>query len=595
MEIPFNSWTQNNSRGEIPPIIIDEKQRYAALQRYGVLDSPASAVFDCITTAASAACDAPMALITLLDTKRQWFLSRVGLELTETPRDISFCTHAIKKPKELTEIADMEKDQRFRNNPFVVGDLKVRFYAGKPLCTPDGYALGTLCVMGNKPKSLTPIQRDTLEHMANLVMLLLEDRISSPISVIGRAVEENLPNGVVMTNARDPDNPITFCNKGFEDLTGYTLPEILGKNCRFLQGASTDPDKVAMIQRAVKNKEAFTTVIKNYRKDGSDFWNELTLSPVADGAGELSCYLGFQYDVTARIKAQEALESSHEGLRKSVDLHSEVSDKLASANAALQKEMTQRISTELQSLKLQNDLLHTGRLTTMGEMATGLAHELNQPLLAISQSADTAILVAKENNDCDAELLECLNDIQLQTQRAGEIIRALRQFISRDASNRCEVDINELARQSVRLIKSDARALNIKINVVEGVFPQPLADRVQIAQVLVNLLRNSVDAISGLPNSRLKAIAHIVTVETSFKGGCVQVSVTDTGPGFESGVEPFKAFETSKKSGLGIGLSISQSIVQSHHGELLLDEGFIDGCRMIFTLPLESSTTGINH
>ena len=96
--------------------------------------------------------------------------------------------------------------------------------------------------------------------------------------------------------------------------------------------------------------------------------------------------------------------------------------------------------------------------------------------------------VARENCATDAELLECLDDIQSQTQRAGEIIRALRQFISRDTSKCCEVDINALAWQSVRLIKSDARALNIKINVVEGEIPNPSVDRVQIAQVLVNLL-----------------------------------------------------------------------------------------------------------
>ena len=262
----------------------------------------------------------------------------------------------------------------------------------------------------------------------------------------------------------------------------------MGKNCRFLQGVDTDSDKVALIQKAIKNNESCTTVIKNYRKDGSEFWNEFTLLPIPDGTGELSYFLGFQYDVSARVNAQAALESSHEGLRKSLDLHSQVSDKLAGANVALKKEMTQRINTELQSLKLQNELLHTGRLTTMGEMATGLAHELNQPLLAISQSADAAIMVARENFATDAELLECLDDIQSQTQRAGEIIRALRQFISRDTSKCCEVDINALAWQSVRLIKSDARALNIKINVVEGEIPNPSVDRVQIAQVLVNLL-----------------------------------------------------------------------------------------------------------
>ena len=589
MDSAHNSWSEGNLVDGLHPAIVDEIQRYSALQRYGILDSLPSAVFDCITASASAVCDTPMALITLLDADRQWFLSRVGVDLTETPRDISFCTHAIKNPRELTEVQDMEKDERFKSNPLVVGEFKIRFYAGKPLCTPDGHALGTLCVLGHQPKSLTPVQRASLSQLAQLVMLLLEDRINSPISVIGRAVERNLPNGVVITNTNDPDYPITFCNKGFEDLTGYSRSEIIGRNCRFLQGAGTDRARVALIQQAIKNNDPCTTVIKNYRKDGSEFWNELTLSPIKDGAGELSCYLGFQYDVTARVKAQKALESSHEGLKKSLDLYSEVSDKLAGANAALQKEMTQRISTELQSLKLQNELLHVGRLTTMGEMATGLAHELNQPLLAISQSADTAIMVARENNESDSELLECLDDIQSQTQRAGEIIRALRQFITRDTSKRCEVDINELARQSVRLIKSDARALNIKINVVEGDIPKPSVDRVQIAQVLVNLLRNSVDAISGLQSSRLKNMTHAVTVETTLEGSQVKVAVVDTGPGFEPDIEPFKAFETSKENGLGIGLSISQSIVESHHGELLLDQSVQSGCRVFFTLPIGSA------
>ena len=129
--------------------------------------------------------------------------------------------------------------------------------------------------------------------------------------------------------------------------------------------------------------------------------------------------------------------------------------------------------------------------------------------------------------------------------------------------------------------------MNIRINVVEGDIPKASVDRVQIAQVLVNLLRNSVDAISGLPTSRLKNTSHAVTVETSVRENMLVVAVIDSGPGFEPGIEPFKAFETSKQNGLGIGLSISQSIVQSHHGELLLDKKLEKGCKMFFTLPIE--------
>lgn len=566
----------------------DESRRLEALQRYGILDTPPDAIFDCITAAACAVCETPIALITLLDPDRQWFLSHTGVDISETPRDIAFCAHTITNPEGLTEVSDATQDEKFKNNPLVVGDPKIRFYAGKPLCTPDGFALGTLCVIDNEPKSLTKLQRSTLSHLASLVMQLLEFRVSAPVSVIGRAVEDKILTGVVITDPRRPDHPITFCNKGFEELTGYSILEIAGKNCRFLQGKGTDADKVNAIRSAIENRKPITSVLKNYRKDGSEFWNEVTLSPITDGAGNLTHYLGFQYDVSARVTAQEALETSNEGLLQSIDVQSEVSEALAKANAALLKEISQRKHIEMQSMKLQDELAHIGRLSTMGEMATGLAHELNQPLLAISQSADTALLVAEESGDCDPDLLECLSDIQAETQRAAEIIRALRQFISRDTSNRCAVDINELAMQAVRLIKSDSRVLNILIHLEDAEIPQPFVDRVQIAQVLVNLLRNSIDAISSVPVSEDSEMQHSVCVETKLDDDRIVVSVTDTGPGFEPGIEAFKAFETSKESGLGIGLSISRSIIESHDGELWSDKYRERGCRMLFTLPVVS-------
>lgn len=563
----------------------DEKARIAALYRYGILDTATEAIFDSVTAAASSICETPIALISLVDPERQWFKSRVGLDVSETPRDLAFCAHAIKDPDRLTEIRDACEDERFKDNPLVVGDPKIRFYAGQPLCTSDGFALGTLCVIDSQPKSLTPSQRETLKHLANMVMALFEEKISSPTVVIGRAIEENLPNGVLITDAEDPANPITFCNVGFEKMTGYSLGEIKGKNCSFLQGHGTDKNTLQAIRKALDDGEAFTAVLKNYRKDGSEFWNELTLTPVAGSSGNPTHYIGFQDDVSRRIDAQLALEHGNEVLQRSLSLHDEVGRELADSNEALKKEIQQRKKSELQSLKLQDELVHIGRLSTMGEMATGLAHELNQPLLAVSQSADTALLVAMECSDSDPELIECLRDIQSETQRAGEIIRALRQFISRDVSNRCAVNINNLVEQTARLIESDARVHNIDLKLVRGEISSAFVDRVQIAQVLVNLLRNSVDAISSVKVNN-KEQTNSVTIETSMTGEVILVTVTDTGPGFKSGIEPFKAFETTKGNGLGIGLSISRSIIESHNGRLWLDNNNSSGCTMQLTLPV---------
>jgi len=563
-----------------------EANRLKTLQRYGILDTPSEDIFDCITAAVTAVCETPIGVITLIDSERLWFLSRIGLDMTEAPRENSFCSFAAARPGEVTEIPDALKDIRFKTNPLVTDYPKIRFYAGIPLSTTSGYELGTLSVFDYLPGRLTELQRSSLKQLARLIMLLLDHRASSPVSVIGRAVQDTLPNGVVIADPNLPGYPITFCNEGFEKLTGYGVHEVVGKDCLFLQGLEGDREKVEEIRDAISSKRSITSVLKNYKKDGTAFWNELTLSPVKDGAGNLSHYLGFQNDVTARVHALEKLETSHEGLRKLVESHAETGDALAVANDALVQEISQRKKIEQQSLKLQGELIHIARLSTMGEMATGLAHELNQPLLAISQCADTAMLVAKENADRDPELMECIEDIQTQTQRAGEIIRALRQFISRDTSKRSAVDINELVHQAIRLTKSDSRALNVDIEFIEGTLPKPFIDRVQIAQVLVNLLRNSIDAITSIESDHNQQVHNTINVRTNFSDDEIMICVTDSGPGFDPDIEPFKAFESSKQDGLGIGLSISRSIIESHDGRLWIKKNSGHGCSMCISIPM---------
>jgi GAF domain-containing protein len=158
-----------------PPIPKNEVRRLKVLWQYDVLDTVPEAVFDELTSLAALICDAPIALITLIDENRQWFKSKVGVNLNETPRDISFCAHAIVK-QDLMIVPDATKDKRFRNNPLVVSPPKIRFYAGMPLITPDGHALGTLCVVDLKPRKLTEAQKSALTVLARHVMTQLEIR-----------------------------------------------------------------------------------------------------------------------------------------------------------------------------------------------------------------------------------------------------------------------------------------------------------------------------------------------------------------------------------------------------------------------------------
>ncbi|NKB47900.1 MAG: GAF domain-containing protein [Alphaproteobacteria bacterium] len=153
----------------------NEAERLAALHRYGILDTPSEETFDRITRLAKFALDVPIVLVSLIDSNRQWFKSKQGLDTPETPRDISFCTHAIQQDAALI-ITDALDDPRFRENPLVTGPPYIRFYIGVPLRTPDGHNIGTLCAIDQQPRELSDDDIHILRDLAGLVMDALELR-----------------------------------------------------------------------------------------------------------------------------------------------------------------------------------------------------------------------------------------------------------------------------------------------------------------------------------------------------------------------------------------------------------------------------------
>ena len=153
----------------------NETKRLKVLWQYEVLDTVPEEMFDDLTELAARICEAPIALISLVDEKRQWFKSKVGTTVKETSRDVSFCAYAIKQT-DLFVVPDATQDARFAKNPLVTSDPKIRFYAGAPLITPDGYALGTLCVIDTVPRKLRPDQQQALTILARHVVSQLELR-----------------------------------------------------------------------------------------------------------------------------------------------------------------------------------------------------------------------------------------------------------------------------------------------------------------------------------------------------------------------------------------------------------------------------------
>jgi GAF domain-containing protein len=149
--------------------------RVAALEKYAILDTEPEQAFDDLTLLASYVCKTPIALISLVDENRQWFKSKIGMTASETPRQVAFCSVAIQQP-DVMVVPDTLQDERFRNNPLVISEPRIRFYAGAPLINEDGHALGTLCVIDQRPRDITPEQKEALQALSRLVLAQLEFR-----------------------------------------------------------------------------------------------------------------------------------------------------------------------------------------------------------------------------------------------------------------------------------------------------------------------------------------------------------------------------------------------------------------------------------
>ncbi|MET0087648.1 MAG: PhnD/SsuA/transferrin family substrate-binding protein [Sedimenticola sp.] len=341
----------------------------------------------------------------------------------------------------------------------------------------------------------------------------------------------------------------TFVNRAMEQITGWKAEDLIGKNQHDIlhhthaDGTPHPREECPVYATYRDNVPRFVDDDVFWKRDGNCFPVEYTSTPLRD---------------------------EHEGVVGSVVVFRDISERKQAEEEARQHQM---------------DLAHVARLSTMGEMASGIAHEINQPLTAIATNAHACIRMLEAGGEQNERIADVVEKIGSQAERAGEIIRQLRQFVRKEQPQLSAVNLNELIDEVVTLLKPEARRADVRVELdLEQEISTVLAQHIQIDQVILNLARNAIEAMEDM----LKG-DRVLTITTRQGGkNAVIVTVADTGPGLSEEVreQVFNPFVTTKPSGMGLGLSISQGIIDAHKGRLYVDSNPGEGAVFRFMLPV---------
>lgn len=560
----------------------NEAQRLAALRQFQVLDTPADPAFDDLTILAAHICRTPMALISLVDETRQWFKSTFGISAVETPRDQAFCAHAILQADELFQVSDAALDPRFADNPLVQGEPHIRFYAGAPLVTSDGYALGTLCVLDRSPRLLTAEQLAALRALGRNVVAQMEllrqtrklaeevakrERAESLLTqqfeqltaskqeadrLLDRAQKLQLALLSMFEDERRIGNKYRASEERFRELAEninevfwtadpdmrelhYVSPafeKVWGRSCASLYASPgiwaefIHPQDQMRVRRAIAgfiSSGSYEATYRILRPDRSERWIHDKGFPVRNAEGVIHRIVGIAEDIT-------------------------------------------------EQRKLEDQYREAQKMESIGQLAGGIAHDFNNILAAIIGNLELAEMDAADR----PAILERLGYISQAARRAGELVSQILTFSRQSKPDRVGVKLNDVVLEASKLLRSSIPAgIRVQLDLAE--VPTVLANATAVHQAVMNLGTNALHAMRGGVGV-LKLGMRVLEVDAvSIKahpdlhpGRYVDLLVSDTGCGMDEATlaHIFEPFFTTKPvgEGTGLGLAVVHGIMKGHDG-----------------------------
>ena len=520
-----------------PETPLNEQQRLEDLLRLEILDTESESFFDDLTKLASEICGTKISLISLIDSNRQWFKSKVGLEASETPREISFCGHAI-LDEDIFEIPDAELDERFRDNPLYTGAPHVRFYAGAQLKTSSGNNIGTLCVIDNQPRQLNEWQKSALKKLANQVVLLLEARLREKKLKMANekldVIVKNIPLNLVMYNK---NGEITWMNEQWQKDFNFPDNHLIKKN----------------INHIFTGEEKYPFLSPNFN------WKRLKINDLN------------QNDIF--INWISVPVNSHHFL-------------------GIAKNINQQVMSEIETLKLEKSLeeqkrisQHQAKLASLGQLAAGVGHEINNPLAIIKGFLHALEMELNTHQNPDSKPAYLLKKIDHATDRIVNIVKGLKSFSRANSSDLGNFSLNEALSSTIQLISDIYKKEGITLS-LQDTSSSPLiiyGNKGRMEQVLLNLIHNAKDAMEDSEDKTIE-------MELSVEASKAVFFIKDKGKGIPNDIKDkiFDPFFTTKdvNKGTGLGLSIVASIVKEMDGEIRFESSIGKGTTFYVEVPL---------